>query len=186
MPKDTTETADGTADDHQAEEPSAEAWQTLAEATANDQLADAFRTPADTAEDVADEGDEEAAASGGDDGGNPNREAARWRTKLRDTEAERDVLATQLEAMQRAAVDSHVTAMGMKPAALWAAGANLEDLLDENGVPDLKKVEAAAATARETLGVLTFKSPPARLQSGAMASTPKRDGWVEAFAPRGD
>jgi hypothetical protein len=127
---------------------------------------------------------DEPAEPDDDDDGNPNREAAKWRTKLRDTEAQRDALATQLANMQRAAVDTQVTALGIKPAALWASGANLNDLLTDEGIPDMKKVEAAATAARDTLGLITVKPTPKRMQSGAGTPPPARDKWQEAFAPQ--
>lgn len=40
-----------------------------------------------------------------EEGTGGNEEAAKWRRKLRDTEAERDGLSGQLEAMQRAEVE---------------------------------------------------------------------------------
>ncbi|BBY37509.1 hypothetical protein MMAN_16430 [Mycobacterium mantenii] len=115
-----------------------------------------------------------------------NTEAARHRHARREAEAQTQAVTARLEAMQRAAIDAQVTAMGLKPAVLWAAGANLADLLGEDGTPDTAKVEAAAEAAKETLGVVAYKPVPARLQSGAMATPPKRDAWVDAFAPKSD
>jgi hypothetical protein len=126
---------------------------------------------------------DEPAESDDDDDGNPNREAAKWRTKLRDTEAQRDAVATQLANMQRAAVDTQITALGIKPAAVYAV-AKVEDLIGEDGVPDAKKVEAAATAAKDQLGLAVIKPPPKRLQSGAAGPQPKSDSWLQAFAPR--
>ncbi|BBY36322.1 hypothetical protein MMAN_04560 [Mycobacterium mantenii] len=186
-----TETSEPSVEDRQDAEISAEALQTVAQATARAEFEDALRpppAPADAEAEVdADAANEDSDGEGGEGSGEGdpnNREAAKWRTKLRDTEAERDALATRLEAMQRASIDNHVTSLGLKPAAVWAVGANLADLLDENGMPDVKKVEAAAAAAQETLGVTIYKPPRQGLQSGAMSHQPKRDKWVEAFGPR--
>lgn len=187
---DTPET-DNTLTTDVAEEIGAEALKAVAQATARAEFEDALRpppAPAD-AEAEADTDTEDGAEDGEGDGdgeGTPNREAAKWRTKLRDTEAERDALAAQLEAMRRAAIDGHVTTMGMKPAALWASGAQLADLLGEDGTPDTAKVAAAVEAAKESLGVITCTRPRAGLQSGAMAHQPRRDKWVEAFGPRAD
>jgi hypothetical protein len=125
------------------------------------------------------------------DDGNTNREAAKWRTKLRDTEAQRNAVTTQLANMQRAAIDNQVTALGIKPAALWASGAQLADLLNDAGVPDAAKVEKAAQTAKDTLG-LTVNTPRPKpavhaLKSGASSGyEPTRDSFVEAFGPKKD
>lgn len=180
---DTTETENAdevTTEDTQGAEISAEALQAVAQATARAEFDDALRPPA-PAEAATAADDEPQGAEGDAEGvGDPtNHEAARWRTKLRETE-------TRLEAMQRAAVDSQVAALGVRPAAFWAAGTQLGELLGEDGVPDATKVEQATTAAKDTLGITVFKPIPARLQSGAMTHQPKRDSWVEAFAPQQD
>lgn len=195
---DTTETTTDTGADTGAAagEISAEDLQSVARATASAEFEDALRPPApapaeaevDADAETADEdgdGEGEGSGEGDGDGKPPNREA-KLRHRAQTAEAERAALATQLEAMQRAAIDSHVTTMGMKPAALWASGAQLADMLGDDGTPDTAKVAAAAEAAKETLGVQIFKRPRAGLQSGAMAHQPKHDKWVEAFGPRDD
>ncbi|BBY36301.1 hypothetical protein MMAN_04350 [Mycobacterium mantenii] len=189
----TTETTEPTVEDRQDAEVSADALEAVAQATLHAEFEDALRPPTAPADaeaevdaDAANEdgdGDGDGSAEGEGDG-KPSREAAKLRHRAQTAEAERDALATQLEAMQRAAIDSHVTAMGMKPAALWASGANLADLLGDDGTPDTAKVAAAAEAAKESLGVTTYTRPRAGLQSGAMAHQPRRDKWVEAFGPR--
>lgn len=177
----TPETADS--------ELTAEALDIAVKATAAAEYQDAFRPPAHQ---PADETDQTADSPGdaeddGDD--NPNHEAAKWRTKLRDAESQNTALAAQLENMQRAAIDTQVTAFGIKPAAFWASGAELADLLNNAGVPEPEKVQKAAAAARDALGLMVNRPRPkprlGELRSGAMANAPKRDKWVEAFGPRG-
>jgi hypothetical protein len=163
-------------------EPPAGDYQALAAALAPQNRGTDLDTAADAAEDTTEDDAED------NDDGNPNREAAKWRTKLRDTEAQRDAVTTRLDNMQRAAIDNQVTAMGIKPAALWASGTNLDDLLDDTGVPDAAKVAKAAQTAKDTLGLVVNtprpKLPFSALKSGAGARPPARDSWLEAFAPR--
>ncbi|MCV7381655.1 hypothetical protein BST11_16945 [Mycobacterium alsense] len=163
-------------------EPSAEAWQALAAATA---AAIEGNGGEGASADDADTAGPQDGADGED--GNPNHEAAKWRTKLRDAESQNAALATRLEAMQRAAIDTQVTALGMKPAALWASGAKIEDLVDDTGVPDAAKVQQAAQDAKEALGIVAVKpsKPLGSLRSGASAHTPNGNKWVEAFSPRG-
>lgn len=151
------------------EEPTPEDYPAAAAA-----LSEQSDTPAGEQPDTTADNDEE----------NPNHEAAKWRKKLRETETQRDGLATQLANMQRAAIDHQVTTMGLKPAALWASGAKLEELLDDTGVPDPTKVQQAAQIAQDTLGVIAYKPAPRSLQSGA--SAPPRhtpDPWIDAFSP---
>ena len=82
-----------------------------------------------------------------------NREAAKYRRRLRETETERDQLAAQVENYRRAAVETLAAQTLSKPAALWAAGATVTELLDEAGQPDPEKVTEAARAAAETLGL---------------------------------
>lgn len=88
-----------------------------------------------------------------EDGDNPSKEAAKYRRRLREAEKERDGLRGQLEAMQRAAVESLAGKTLRKPEALWAAGVELADVLDQNGKPDAEKVATAARTAADQLGL---------------------------------
>src|SRR4051812_7340440 len=60
-------------------------------------------------------------------GGKGNKEAARYRRRLRETEQERDTLKATVEALQRAEVDRLAESDGLRPAALWS-GAELGDL----------------------------------------------------------
>lgn len=166
--------------------------QTLVDATAAAEFTDSFRPPTRPAADeqpAETDADTEAGDEGedqDDDEGNPKpgREA-KLRHRAQTAEAERDALATRLEAMQRSVIDSQVAALGIKPAAVWASGAELADLLDDDGVPDAAKVQAAAAAAREQLGIPEPARPPRGLRSGATATQPlKRDPFVAAFAPK--
>lgn len=84
----------------------------------------------------------EQAVEGGDGGG--NREAAKYRTKLRAAEAERDSLAATVVTFQRAEVERLLRTRLETPGDFWLAGANLEDQLTEDGTVDPAKVEAAA------------------------------------------
>lgn len=182
----TPETADTATD---SPELSAEALDIAVKATAAAEYQDAFRPPAHQSTDQTDQDAEELNGAEGDGDDNPNHEAAKWRTKLRDAESQNTALAAQLENMQRAAIDTQVTAFGIKPAAFWASGAEIADLLNDAGVPDAEKVQKAAAAAKDTLGLMLNRPRPkprlGELRSGAMAHAPKRDKWVEAFGPRG-
>lgn len=82
------------------------------------------------------------------------REAAKYRRRLREVEAERDRLAEQVQALQRAEIerlsyDEH----RVKGAALWAGGYQVADLIGEDGRPDEAKVAAAAKDVAERFGI---------------------------------
>ena len=74
----------------------------------------------------------------------PNAEAAKWRTKLRAAEAERDQLRDQITAQQRAMINwraSTAQAGAVDPQLLDAAGITITDLLDDNGHLDMTAVD---------------------------------------------
>lgn len=113
---------------------------------------------------AVDEGQEESAeqeAPAGDkpeesaeqDGSKAAREAAKYRRQLRETQAERDQLREQIDAMRRAEVERLAGAVLRKPSGLWAAGVQVADLLAEDGTVDPGKVEAAAKQAADSLGL---------------------------------
>ena len=79
-----------------------------------------------------------------DDQQSPNAEAAKWRTKLRAAEAERDQLRDQITAQQRALINwraSTAQSGAVDPQLLDAAGITITDLLDDNGHLDMTAVD---------------------------------------------
>lgn len=81
------------------------------------------------------------------------REAAKYRRQLREVEAERDGLLTQLEGMRRTQAERLAGAQGLTAAALWGSGTELCDLLAEDGTVDPQAVQGAVKTARQVLGI---------------------------------
>lgn len=76
-----------------------------------------------------------------------NKEAAKYRRQLRDTEAHRDALSERLSTMQRREVERLAAEHLVDPADIWRDGAELAALLDDGGNLDAVKVaEAARAT----------------------------------------
>jgi len=116
-----------------------------------------------------------------------SKEAAKYRRQLRAVEADRDALTARVEALQRQQVDAQVAALGVTPAAVWAAGISVTDLLGDDGTVDAGKVGQAVASVRETFGIGQPAKPrPRMFKSGASpASVPMtRPAWSSAFAPR--
>lgn len=123
-----------------------------------------------------------------DDDGKPGREAAKYRRQLREAEAERDELRTQLEALRRAEVDRLVTDAKVKPAAVWAAGTDLASLLAADGTVDPAKVAEAVTATREALGISPLRAAPSAFgqgNAGVPVGSGAEKGWRDAFAPRG-
>jgi len=125
---------------------------------------------------------------GSDDTRDGGKEAAKWRRKLRDTEAERDALADRLGALQKQVVESTVTAAGVKPAGFWASGATLEDLLDESGGVDAAKLDQAINAAVGTLGLKRQPRAPKPDPNARRVTNHHGEvsGWREALRPGRD
>ena len=169
-----TETTDTTDTETAAVEPSAA--ETNDTAVADTETSEA--SPEGGAE--VDEDQDDADDDGRGDG--PGREAAKYRRRLRAAEAERDRLSEQVGALQRAEVERLATADDLRPAALWASGAELADLLTADGTVDEAKVSAAVAAAREQLGI---PNPPPRgnfvKREGASPGRPPKPSGKDAM-----
>jgi len=122
---------------------------------------------------------DDAAGDQHDDADKPGAEAARYRRKLRTVEGERDALAGQLDATRRGIVDAQAAGLGIRPAALWAAGAELDELLADDGSVDAGKVEQAVRAAK---GVLGLDSGPRPNPQQGRGSAPQSGGsWNEVL-----
>lgn len=73
-----------------------------------------------------------------------DREAARYRRRLRDTEAERDTLRTRIVSMQRVEAERIAGQHLADGADLWLRGTQLGDLLNDDGNVCAEKIAAAA------------------------------------------
>ncbi|MBX7434567.1 hypothetical protein JDV09_21060 [Mycobacterium sp. Y57] len=111
-----------------------------------------------------------------------NKEAAKWRRKLRDAEAQRDRLAATVEALQRSQIDAIADSAGVRPAAVHAVAA-LSDMVGDDGAVDPRKVADAVKQARDTLGVQT-KGAPVPGVGNVPNILPNPNRWESAFKPR--
>lgn len=174
----TEPTTEATTVDNAVSEPTAEGHDTFTAAFG----------PADSPVATPDEADAEPDDDTEKDS-NGNREAAKYRRKLRAAETERDALQTRLEHVQRGEVERLVTEQLRDPADIWRDGAQVADLLDDNGNVDPAKVaklagsvlEAHAHWGIDTASPRQYGNPV----SGASVPTrPRRDSFTAAFAPR--
>lgn len=119
-----------------------------------------------------------------------NREAAKYRRKLRDTEAERDTLRDRLTVLQRSEVERLVADRFRDPADVWRDGAQVDELLDDGGNIDSAKVNTAATAVLKAhphwdIAAAPVSARAGQLQSGASKpQMPQRDPFTAAFAPR--
>lgn len=119
------------------------------------------------------------------DQSNPNAEAAKYRRRAKEAEAQRDALADTVTALRRAAVEDRLKAQHVPPAGFWASGVTLEDLLDEDGNLDDKAIKTAADNAVETLGLervgVHMRPVPSEGRTTSPSATPS---WEAAFGPK--
>lgn len=93
--------------------------------------------------------------------GSPNAEAARYRRRLRDAEAERDALGARVGAMQRREVERLAGDRLSQAGDLFTiGGADLADLLTEEGDVDSTAVTAAVGALLEARPGLALVPPP--------------------------
>lgn len=111
----------------------------------------------------------------------PNREAAKYRTRLREAEAERDTLREAVTALQRAEVERIAADRLSNPAGLWAAGVDMATLLTDQGTIDPAKVQQAATEAAEALGLASPARAPVVPSEGNIAHPAATDSMVEAI-----
>lgn len=94
-----------------------------------------------------------------DDTGKTAREAAKYRRRLRETEAERDALAERVDALQRAEAERIAATVLERGGGLWAAGATVADMLDDDGNVDPGKVKQHADAAAQQVGLARTRWP---------------------------
>lgn len=124
----------------------------------------------DTPEDKQDATQEQAEAEGGPDtqpeGG--NAEAARYRTRLRAAEGERDLLSQRVERMQRREAERLAGERLAAPADLFDVGGTaLADLLTDDGDVDADRVTEAVQALLDARPGLHKDSKPAWPDMGA-------------------
>jgi hypothetical protein len=158
-----------------AAEPTPEAWQRLAEATEAAIESDGGAPTPAANENAETENDE-----------TPSKREARYRTQLREAEAERDQLRTTVETIQRAEVERVASQTIKKPEALWANGAELASLIDEHGAVDAAAVTAAAEAARDTLGLQPIRHGYVPTEGRVVGQPAPANAWESAFKPPTD
>ena len=109
------------------------------------------------------------------------QEAAKYRTQLRDVEAERDTLHAQIDKMQRAQVEDALEGKLDKPSSFWLADHKPADFYTEDGELDSDKLNTAADTAIETIGLARARRFQGSAGQGVRQSTPVRTTKAEAW-----
>ena len=122
------------------------------------------------------------------EGGRPaNAEAARYRTRMRESEAARDTLTATLEAYRRRDVVQAAEAAGMaRGGDLFDAGHELDAMLADDGTVDAAKVAAVAAAVlgeRPHWAVLPPPRPKVDDAQGRQGP-PQSSSWQKVISGR--
>ena len=119
-----------------------------------------------------------------------NREAAKYRRQLRDTETERDSLRTALTSARteilRAAVTGYkIDGNTFNADALDDAGIDVEEVFGDDGRLDQDNLDAAMAAIADDKPYMF--APPQRMiipSEGRAPATSDPNNWTDAFAPK--
>jgi hypothetical protein len=119
------------------------------------------------------------------EGTNPNREAARYRTRLREVEAERDAITSRLNVYEKAHVERLAAERLAVPGDFFLVGPQLDELRGEDGAIDEEKVRSAVVSVlaeRPTWDLnRRARLPQPNMHQGSAGTAPK-PGGAEAFA----
>lgn len=110
-------------------------------------------------QDADQDADQDDDADDADDGSRSNREK-RYRLRLRDAERERDELADTLANTRAAIVSSVVAGSGYAPRVAELVAADMDKLLDDNGIPDAEKIVSTLAAVVADYGFARQSRPP--------------------------
>lgn len=114
------------------------------------------------------------------------REAAKWRKQFREAETQVATLTERLATLQRREVERLAADELADPADFWRGGAELADLLDDDGNVDTDKVTAAVQSVlkehRHWRRSVPAAAPAADVGVGGLGVTPT--DFTDAFRPR--
>lgn len=114
-----------------------------------------------------------------------NSEAARYRRRLREAEAERDSLRSQVESLRRAEVERQVADELEDPSDLWRGGAEVGELLDDQGGVDRGKVdEAVLAVVTQHPGWRRRPRSAPDVDQGRSSDMPSGASWAGLLRSR--
>lgn len=158
-------------------------------------LTDETAPPAEDVPEQPDEaseaGDDEEPDEEPDEASKAGREAAKYRRRLRETEAERDALAQRVTDLQRSVVDGIVTASGEGGGRMhsaepfWAGGVDLDTLLDDEGRVDTTKVLEAVDDVAKRFGIRRRPRPNYVSGEGSNPRSTGRGGMRDVVMGRG-
>ncbi len=115
--------------------------------------------------------------------GRPGHEAAKYRTRLRAAEAQRDALAVRMEAMQRREVERLASKHLAQPGDLFEVGrVDLAAMLDETGDVSADAVHAAAESLVESRPGLAVARRGPSFDGGARTAAKRAASWADVLS----
>jgi hypothetical protein len=130
--------------------------------------------------DTVDNPDETVDNPNDTEGGKLHREAAKYRTQLRETEAELETMTGQRNQLAAQVIEHQLG--NLKPNVFWKLAGDVTDYINDDGTVNLEKVTKTAKTIGDDLGINTGPTIPGQ---------EKRPGKInagnklhQAFEPR--
>lgn len=111
----------------------------------------------------------------------PGSEAAKYRRRLREAEAERDALRDRLNGANRREAERIASAHLAQADDLFAFDARIEDLIGDDGLIDAERVETACAALIEARPGLRLPSRRPTFDGGARATSAPSRGWNDVL-----
>lgn len=114
------------------------------------------------------------------DGGKLHREAAKYRTQLRETETALETITGQRNQLAQQVIENNLG--NLKPAVFWKLAGDVPDYINDDGTVNLEKVTETAKTISDDLGINTGPVVPGQEQRPH--SIEARNPLHKAFEPR--
>ena len=92
------------------------------------------------------------------EGGKLHREAAKYRTQLRETEAALETMTGQRNQLAAQVIENNLG--NLKPAVFWKLAGDVTDYIKDDGTLDLEKVKTTAERIADDLGINTGPTIP--------------------------
>ena len=140
---------------------------------------DAQPTADEQPDNTDDQADDQADGQADDRVKAARSEAAKYRTRLREDEAERDAITEKYANLLRGTIEAEARLKHHTPgAALWDAGTDPTELLADDGSLDPTKLRNACDAARTRYGI---GRPPESPGQGMSSNTAPEVTWRDAL-----
>ena len=114
------------------------------------------------------------------DGGKLHREAAKYRTQLRETETALQTMTGQRDQLAQQVIENNLG--NLKPSVFWKLSGDVTDYIKDDGTLDLDKVKTTAQTIADDLGINDGPIIPGQERRPSKIKTGNR--LQQAFKPR--